>query len=121
MTLVARVLGLATLLCAFVSSPTQASCPFAQMPVEVGMARLALEARIAARLGKANQYSPYANNLPGGTFSYRSRDCALRVTFSPGAPAPRVAVAGGGSEHLQPIDETVLNFEVVPISATRWH
>ena len=121
MFLVARVLGIAVVHCTLVALPAQASCPFAQLSVEVGMPRLALETRLADLLGKVNTYSPYANNLPGGTVSYRSRDCELRVTFAPGAPAPRVVVAGGGSAHLQPIDETVLNHEVVPISATRRH
>ena len=121
MTLVTSVFGLAALLGVLAALPAQAACPFAQIPVEVGMSRMDLEVRIASLLGKTNTYSPYGNNLRGGTFSYPGRDCALRVTFASGVPAPRVDVAGGGSDHLQPIDETVLSHEVVPTSAMQRH
>ncbi len=121
MSLVARVFGLAAFHCVLVVLPAQAKCPFAQMPVEVGTPRLALETQIAALLGESNVYSPYGNNLTGGTVSYRSADCELRVTFAPGAPAPRVTVASGGSEHLPPIDETVLSHEIILNSSKRQH
>ena len=91
------------------------------MPVKAGMSRLELETRVAALLGNANTYSPYNRNLLGGTVSYPGGDCELRVVFAPGAVAPHVAVASGGTEHLQPKDETVLSHEVILTPRTQQH
>lgn len=114
MTIMTSVFAVAALLSAIIASPALAACPFSRMPVKIGMPRLELETRIAEVLEKANTYSPYGNNLLGGTVSYRSGNCELRVTFAPGVPAPRVIVASGGTEHLPPIDESVLSYRVVP-------
>lgn len=119
MTNVARIFWVAAILFALVASPAHAACPFTRMPVKVGTSRLDLESRVAALLGTANTYSPYASNLQGGTVSYRSGSCELRVIFAPGAPAPRVAIASGGTEHLPPTDESVLSHEIILKSSTR--
>lgn len=121
MTFAIRASGITALLLALVASPTHAGCVFGRMPVKAGMSRLDLETRVAALLGTPNAYSPYGNNLAGGMVSYRSGDCELQVTFAPGAPAPQVAVAGKGVEHLPPMDETVLSYTLVLDSGTQQH
>lgn len=109
------------LLSAFVALPAQAACPFSRFSVKAGTSRLELETRIAALLGKANAYSPYGNNLVGGKVSYRSGNCELQVTFAPGAPAPRIALASGSTEHLPPMDETVLSHKIINTASTLQH
>lgn len=114
----ARVFWVVSLLFVAAASSVHAECPFARMSVEVGMTRLEIESRVAALLGATNAYSPYGSNLAGGTISYHDASCELRVTFAPGAPAPTVAVAGGGAIHLAPKDETVLSHEIVPVAGS---
>lgn len=90
-----------------------AGCPFASVKLEINMPRLEAERRISGALGEPNKYSPYANNLSGGTTTYESRNCVLRVVYAAGAPAPIVSTPGGRIEHKPPKDETVVKFELL--------
>src|SRR5262249_44002918 len=69
------------------ASLQDSQCSLRNVKLEVGMPRLEAEARIAAALGKQNEYSLYANNLLGGLAEYRDIACKLKVSFRPGAPA----------------------------------
>jgi hypothetical protein len=89
-----------------------ADCAFSTVKLEVNMPRLEAERRISAAIGEPNEYSPYAINLSGGTTTYESRNCTLTVTYAAGAPAPTVSTQDGGTVHMLPKDETVLNFEL---------
>jgi hypothetical protein len=89
-----------------------ADCVFNSVQLEVNMPRLEAERRISAAIGEPSNYSPYANNLSGGTSKYESRNCTLTVTYAAGAPAPTVSTQDGGTVHMLPKDETVLNFEL---------
>ena len=93
-------------------SYAQAQCRLNDVQVTKGATRTALEQKVATLQGTTSSYSPYANNLRGGTVLYRDGSCALKVLFAPGAPAPRVAVPGGGTQHFQPLDETVISHEI---------
>ncbi|MEO8002706.1 MAG: hypothetical protein ABI644_12600 [Arenimonas sp.] len=113
--------SVAVLLFTLMALSAQAACPFSRMAIKTGMPRLELETQVAAVLGEKNSYSPYGNNLLGGTVSYRSGNCKLKVTFAPGSPAPRIAVASGGTEHLPPKDETVLSHQIIFASSKKQH
>jgi hypothetical protein len=90
-----------------------AECVFSSVRLKVNMPRLEAERRISAAIGETNNYSPYANNLSGGTAKYESQNCTLTVTYAAGAPAPMVRTQENVIEHMAPRDETVLKFELV--------
>ena len=87
-------------------------CSLENVQLEVGMPRLEAEAQIAAALGRRNEYSPYANNLRGGTAEYRDIACKLKVSFRPGAPAALLRTTEGVIVHRLPIDESVEGFKL---------
>lgn len=88
-------------------------CRLCSVQISAGMARAEVEAKVAAALGKTDQYSPYVNNLQGGLVVYRDGPASLQVTYLPGSPAPRVINAQGVGEHMQPIDEAVASVKLV--------
>ena len=88
------------------------TCPLANIDISEGMSRTDLEARLAKVSGRTSTYSPYANNLPGGTVEYREGRCVLTVVYRAGAPAPLVRAGPGRVEHLSPKDETVLTHRI---------
>jgi len=63
-------------------------------------------------LGKVTTYSAYANNLAGGIVEYRQAQCALKVTYLAGAPAPLVLAPSGPVGHLAAKDETVVLYKL---------
>lgn len=74
------------------------------------MDREVVETQIAAALGKDSTYSPYGNNLRGGTVEYTDGELVLEVVYKPGATAPWVVGSSGVAEHRPPVDETVISF-----------
>jgi len=85
---------------------------FHSLELKTGMNREDVERQIAVLLGQQETYSPYGNNLSGGTVQYPDGDWILEVTYKTGAPAPWVETADGGAEHLPPIDETVVEYRI---------
>lgn len=83
----------------------------AGLEFRTGTSRAAVESAVASALGRKSDYSPYGNNLNGGTVEYVDGEWILEVTYKPGAPAPRIAVQGG-SQDLPPVDETVERFQL---------
>ncbi len=71
-----------------------------------------VEARVADLLQRANEYSPYGNNLTGGTVRYLDGDWVLVVVYRPGAPAPWVEAPDGSIRHYPSTDETVLEYRI---------
>jgi hypothetical protein len=94
------------------ASPATNGCRLANLDILKGMARLTVEQRVSAALGVKSQYSPLANNLRGGAQTYDDVGCTLKVTYSPGSPAPLIARPGSGTQHLPPKDEQVLSVEL---------
>lgn len=82
------------------------------------MNRLVVEEKVAALVGTRSTYSPYANNLQGGTVSYRDNGWVLQVTYRAGAPAPSVRHQDGTVQHLEPSDETVVKSVLLNPSST---
>lgn len=76
------------------------------------MSREEIEAMIAASLGMQSTYSPYGNNLQGGTVLYRDGKRVLKITYKAGTPTPWVLNKDGIAQHHPPMDETVLNHEI---------
>ena len=87
-------------------------CRFRTMDLKIGMNREQVEEKVAAILGKQDTYSPYGNNLQGGTVQYRDGNCVLAVTYKAGAPAPWVDDGQGHVVHYPPIDETVFEYKI---------
>ena len=88
---------------------------FYTLNLNVGMNREDVEKQVSALLGEEQQYNPYGKNLRGGTVQYRDGDWVLEVTYKAGAPAPWVETPDGETEHLPPIDETVLEYRIEKI------
>ncbi|MEO8384457.1 MAG: hypothetical protein ABI583_04395 [Betaproteobacteria bacterium] len=99
--------------------PNVTGCPLEKLAIFVGMSRTEVERAVAASMGVPSKYSAYANNLEGGAVEYTSGGCILKVDFSAGAPAPRVALPSGRTKHLQPMEEKVLAYELhfIPLRA----
>jgi hypothetical protein len=76
------------------------------------MNRERVEDQVAALLRKQKSYSPYGNNLAGGTVAYRDGDWILEVVYKAGAPAPWVTLPDGSAQHYPPVDETVLEYKI---------
>jgi hypothetical protein len=88
---------------------------FDGLELRAGMTREEAEKAIAISQGKErSEYSPYGNNLQGGTIEYVDPKTAaiLEVTYKAGAPAPWVENASGVAEHYPPVDESVLTFRI---------
>ena len=97
----------------------QGICRLCTLRIEAGMNRSVVEEKVAALVGTRSTYSPYANNLQGGTVSYRDNGWVLQVTYRAGAPAPWVQRQDGTVQHLEPSDETVVKSVLLnPSSAT---
>ena len=100
------------------AAPVPATQPapssFEKISLHVGMQREKAEDVIAAALGKKDsEYSPYGNNLRGGTVEYvDAAGYTLEVVYKPGASAPWVVGSNGVAEHYPPIDEAVISFRV---------
>lgn len=94
------------------AGPNGTSCQLVNLAISVGMARAEVERAVAAALGVPSTYSVFANSLEGGTIEYFGYHCTLKVDFAPGAPAPRISLPSGHTEHLQPMDERVLAFKL---------
>jgi hypothetical protein len=88
-----------------------AECSLSKIDITAGMTRTTVEVQVARLLGKPSNYSPYANNLSGGTAEYRHGTCILEVKYRAGAPAPLVANPQGAVQHLSPKDETVIGYK----------
>lgn len=87
--------------------------PFAEIDLPVGLPRERAEQAIATALGNAEAtYSPYGNNLRGGTVEYTDATgkFVLDVTYQAGVPAPWVTRPDGVAEHHPPVDESVISF-----------
>ena len=82
------------------------------------MNRRLVEEKVAAMLGNESSYSPIANNLTGGTISYREKGWVLQVTYQAGAPAPSIRRQEGSVQDLQPTDETVLSYVLLKESSS---
>jgi hypothetical protein len=80
--------------------------PLLDLNIEKGMTRSEVEEKIAKALNKPDTYSPYGNNLKGGTVKYRDDKWVLEILYKAGVPAPWDA-GGGKTKHLPPVDETV--------------
>ena len=89
------------------------TCRLASLEISKGMPRLAVEQKIQDALGIKPTYSPFANNLVGGTAKYEDEGCTLIVSYARGAPAPFTRTADGKTVHLPPHDEEVLAVELV--------
>jgi hypothetical protein len=92
------------------AEPGSDACKLCSLHLEVGMNRRLVEEKVAAVLGNKSSYSPMANNLTGGTISYREKGWVLQVTYRAGASAPSIRGHAGTVQDLQPIDETVLGY-----------
>ena len=88
---------------------------FDTLQLTPGMPRAEAEAAIAHALGKERgDYSPYGNNLRGGTVEYKDATGAvLEVVYKAGAPAPWVQRPDGVAEHYPPVDESVISSRVI--------
>ncbi len=82
------------------------------LELKAGMDRAKVEAQVSALLSRRSQYSPYWNNLVGGTVRYRDGDWILTVVYKAGAPAPTVKTPDGSHKRYPPIDETVVEYEI---------
>jgi len=85
---------------------------FSTLDLKVGMRREQVEEQVAVLLDKQKTYSPYGNNLRGGTVEYRDGAWILRVNYKAGVTAPWVQNSDGTVEHLPPVDETVIEYEI---------
>jgi len=85
---------------------------FETLELKAGMKRAQVEKQVADFLGKRNKYSTGWSNLRGGTVQYRDGDWILEVVYKAGAPAPTVSTPDGGHRTYEPIDETVIRFEI---------
>ena len=112
--LISAALGLSG--CTAYGASSKSSCRVCKLPVKVGMARSEVETMVATALGKQSDYSPYVNNLVGGTVSYADGGWALVVTYLQGTPAPWVINAQGVGEHYPPQEEKVEQFKVRKLS-----
>jgi len=88
---------------------------FETLHLKVGMNREQVEEQLEVVLGKKSDYSPYGNNLLGGTVQYREGVWILEVTYKSGTPAPWIINKDGIAEHYPPIDESVLDFSIKKI------
>jgi hypothetical protein len=87
--------------------------PFDTLELSAGMTREQAEKSIAVALGKErSDYSPYGNNLRGGTVEYKDATglIILEVIYAAGTPAPWVTRPNGVAEHYPPVDESVISF-----------
>ena len=92
------------------TKPAPAS-PFDRISLHAGMQREQAENEIAKALGKErSEYSPYGNNLRGGTVEYTDGTAVLEVVYQAGTAAPWVVGANGVAEHYPPTDEAVISF-----------
>lgn len=89
------------------------ACRLANIQIVKGMPRLSVEQQVQNALGLKVTYSPFANNLAGGTVNYDDDGCTLIVSYASGAPAPITRTTDGKTEHLPPRDEEVLAVELV--------
>ncbi len=89
-------------------------CSLSTVAISPGMVRAEVEAQVARLLGVPFNYSAEANNLTGGTVTYRAARCVLVVTYKAGAPAPLVSTGLGEVRHLPAKDETVATYDVQP-------
>jgi hypothetical protein len=85
------------------------------LDLKAGMDRGKVEEQVSALLSKPMTYSPYGNNLLGGTVQYRDGDWVLEVTYKPGAPAPTIVTTDGKTQGYPPIDETVIEYKTKKI------
>ena len=85
---------------------------FESLELSTGMSRTDVEKQVGILLGQEKLYSPYGNNLRGGTIQYRDGDWVLEVKYKAGAPAPWVKNPDGTMQHYPPIDETVLEYKI---------
>ncbi len=85
---------------------------FSGLELKIGMNREQVEEKVAALLGKQKTYSPYGNNLRGGTVRYRDEDWVLEIVYKAGAPAPWIMTKDGKAQHYPPVDESVLEFKI---------
>jgi hypothetical protein len=85
---------------------------FAMLGLKKGMKREQVEKLVAALHGKRNMYSPYGNNLKGGTVQYRDGGSVLEVEYKPGSPAPTISKPDGTTQGYPPIDESVIAFTI---------
>ena len=91
-------------------------CRFDQLQLNVGVSRGEVESEVGDLLGEPSRYSPYGNNLAGGTVRYRDGDCALDLVYKPGAPAPWVRAPDGSTQHYPPVDETLIEYRIERIA-----
>ena len=97
------------------ATPDAPPSVFQGISLHEGMARAEVEKLVATALGKESEYSPYGNNLRGGTVVYTDERSGTRleVDYNPGGPAPWVMRPDGVAEHLPPKDESVKSFRVI--------
>ena len=101
---------------AIASVPAAADCSLSKIVIVEGMPRSEVEGLVAKALGRASTYSAYANNLAGGIVEYRQAQCALKVTYLAGAPAPLISTPSGSVQHLAPKEETVVTYKLYLLS-----
>ena len=89
---------------------------FHNLDLKAGMNRKDVEKHVSALLGLQQRYSPYGNDLRGGTVQYRDGDWVLEVKYKAGAPAPWVKNPDGSMQHYPPMDETVLEYTIERIA-----
>ena len=99
-----------------VPEPTEAAQPetsrFHGLDLKSGMNREDVEKQVFALLQQPQNYSPYANNLSGGTVQYPDGDWVLEVKYKAGVPAPWVETPDGSMQHYPPVDETLLEYSI---------
>ncbi len=93
-----------------------ASSRFDKLELKVGMNRQKVEDQVNTLLDKKTIYSPYGNNLKGGTVRYRDENWVLVVEYKAGAPAPTFVNNDGNRQGYPPIDEKVIAYLIERIA-----
>lgn len=96
----------------------QRNCEFDANKIAINMPRSKVEALVATWLKKTNNYNVYSKNLEAKKVRYQSKTCRLTITFAAGSPAPWVINKDGIGEHLEPIEQTVLDFKITKTNKT---
>ena len=85
---------------------------FHSLELKPEMNREDVEKQISALLDQPQKYSPYGNNLRGGTVQYPDGDWILEIKYKAGAPAPWVENPDGSMQHYPPMDETLIEYKI---------